>query len=82
MKRGRGGKRAVKAQQENVAPKSQTPNGNAGYNTEKKSWEYQYNYEGMDQKMIEQRQRRIALKRMFEEMTLGAQAQPPQNMPQ
>ena len=24
-----------------------------GYNTEKKSWEYQYNYEGMDQKMIE-----------------------------
>ena len=43
------------------------------YNTEKKSWEYVYNYEGMDQKMIEQRQRRIALKRMFEEMTLGQQ---------
>lgn len=29
---------------------------------EKKSWEYHYNYGGMDQKMIEQRKRRIALK--------------------
>lgn len=29
---------------------------------EKKSWEYHYNYEGMDQKMVEQRKRRIALK--------------------
>jgi len=37
---------------------------------EKKSWEYVYNYDGMDQKMIEQRKRRIALKKMFEDMQL------------
>jgi len=33
---------------------------------EKKSWEYNYNYEGMDAKMIAQRKRRIQLKQMFE----------------
>ena len=42
---------------------------------EKKSWEYSYNFEGMDEKMIEQRKRRIALKQLFEDMQLG-KAQP------
>lgn len=42
-------------------------------NYEKKSWEYVYNYEGMDAKMIEQRKRRIELKKMFENMILGEQ---------
>ena len=45
---------------------------------EKKSWEYKYNYEGMDQKMIEQRKRRIALKQMFERLMLGEDGPPQQ----
>ena len=31
--------------QENINPQGMNP---SAYNTEKKSWEYQYNYEGMD----------------------------------
>jgi hypothetical protein len=45
------------------------------FQPEKKSWEYVYNYEGMDAKMIEQRKRRIELKRMFEKMVLAEQTQ-------
>lgn len=37
------------------------------FSLEKKSWEYKYNYEGMDEKMIEQRKKRIELKKMFED---------------
>ena len=44
------------------------------FQAEKKGWEYVYNYEGMDAKMIEQRKRRIELKRMFEKMVLAEQA--------
>ncbi len=45
------------------------------FQPEKKSWEYVYNYEGMDAKMIEQRKRRIELKRMFEKMVVAEQAE-------